>query len=110
MRMILSVKNPAASAEGRWAPLGQYQIADALGVKLIPGIRERMSHPRYLTLAAAAACGEFDEETVALYNTYDFGYAFGKNFRNKEGRREMLWPGDVDELAEHCVSRSTATG
>ena len=64
---LLSAKDPAASAEGTLDPLGLYQIADALGVKLIPGIRERMSHPRYLTLTAvsAAVCGEFDEETVA---------------------------------------------
>jgi hypothetical protein len=39
---------------------------------------------------------------IALYNTYGFGYALGMNFRNKEGRREMLWPKDLDELAQHA--------
>ncbi|MCX6865250.1 MAG: hypothetical protein NTV46_03340 [Verrucomicrobia bacterium] len=37
---------------------------------------------------------------IALYNCYGFGYALGMNFRNKEGRREMLWPQDLDEIAE----------
>lgn len=35
----------------------------------------------------------------ALYNTYGFGYALGMNFRNSNGRREMLWPQDLDEIA-----------
>lgn len=64
---LLSAKDPAASTEGTIDPLGLYLIADALGIKLIPGIRERMSHPRFLTLTAvsAAICSEFDEETLA---------------------------------------------
>lgn len=36
---------------------------------------------------------------IALYNTYGFGYALGMNFRNPDGRREMLWPQDLDEIA-----------
>jgi len=42
---------------------------------------------------------------VALYNTYGFGYALGMNFRNPQGRREMLWPEDLDELAEHGITK-----
>lgn len=38
---------------------------------------------------------------IALYNTYGFGYALGMNFRNPEGRREMLWPQDLDEIARY---------
>lgn len=38
---------------------------------------------------------------VALYNTYGFGYALGMNFRNPHGRREMLWPQDLDEIASN---------
>ena len=38
---FLSAKDPANSSEGTLDPLGLYQIADALGVKVIPGIRER---------------------------------------------------------------------
>lgn len=64
---LLSAWDPAANTEGTIDPLGLYFIADALGVKMIPGVRERMRHPRFLTLTAvsAAICSEFDEETVA---------------------------------------------
>ncbi len=64
---LLSAKDPAVSAEGALDPLGLYQIADALGIKLIPGVRERMSHPRYLTLTAvsAAICNDYDDEVLA---------------------------------------------
>lgn len=64
---LLSAKDPAVSAEGTLDPLGLYQIADALGVKLIPGVRERMSHPRFLTLTAvsAAICNDYDDEVLA---------------------------------------------
>ena len=37
-----------------------------------------------------------DQRAVAIYNSYGFGYALGMNFRNKESRREMLWPQDLD--------------
>ncbi len=64
---LLSAKDPAASSEGTLDPLGLYQIADALAVKLIPGIRERMRHPRFLTLTAVslAVCSSFDDDTLA---------------------------------------------
>ncbi len=64
---LLSAKDPAVTAEGTLDPLGLYQIADALGVKLIPGVRERMSHPRFLTLTAvsAAICNDYDDEVLA---------------------------------------------
>lgn len=42
---------------------------------------------------------------VALYNTYAFGYSLGMNYRNAQGRREMLWPEDLDELAEHGITK-----
>jgi hypothetical protein len=44
---------------------------------------------------------------IALYNTYGFGYALGMNFRNLQGRREMLWPQDLDEIA---LNGKTANG
>jgi hypothetical protein len=64
---LLSAKDPTLSAEGNIDPLGLYQIADALGVRLIPGVRERMSHPRFLTLSAvsSAVCNDYDEEVFA---------------------------------------------
>lgn len=44
-----------------------YSIADALAVRLVPGVRERQMHPRFLTAIAVSLwlCRDFDEETVA---------------------------------------------
>ncbi len=39
-----------------------------------------------------------NQRAIALYNTYGFGYALGMNYRNAEGKREMLWPQDLDEI------------
>lgn len=36
---------------------------------------------------------------IALYNSYGFGYALGAHFYDQNGRREMLWPEDFDEIA-----------
>jgi hypothetical protein len=38
------------------------------------------------------------QRAIALYNSYGFGYALGTSFKNAEGRREMLWPEDLDEI------------
>ena len=43
--------------------------------------------------------GAYEQRAVALYNTYGFGYSLGMNFRNPDGRREMLWPEDLREIA-----------
>jgi|CXWL01.1.fsa_nt_gi hypothetical protein len=61
---FLTEFDPPLRAEGSIDPLGLYPIADALGVRLASGVRERQSKPRYLTLALAgmAAC---DDEIVA---------------------------------------------
>ena len=55
------------SAEGALDPLGIYAIADNLAIRLVPGIRERMSHPRFLTAMAAGSIitRDFDEELTA---------------------------------------------
>jgi hypothetical protein len=45
--------DPPQQAEGSLDPLGLYSTADAMGVRLAPGIRERQSTPRYLTVALA---------------------------------------------------------
>lgn len=64
---LLSERDEAESAEGGIDPLGLYTIADTLGVRLIPGVRERQSHPRFLTAIAAslAVCGDLSDEVVA---------------------------------------------
>lgn len=57
---FLSQFDPPLQAEGSIDPLGLYPVADALGVRLAPGVRERQSKPRYLTLALVGmvACGD----------------------------------------------------
>ncbi len=64
---LLSEIDPKESQEGSIDPLGMYPIADALGIRLAPGVRERQSRPRFLTAMAVslALCERFDEERVA---------------------------------------------
>ncbi len=64
---LLSETDPRASAEGSIDPLGMYAISDALAVRMIPGVRERQRHPRFLTSIAVSLSlsTEFDDETVA---------------------------------------------
>jgi len=38
------------------------------------------------------------QRAIALYNSYGFGYALGMKFRDADGRRDMLWPQDLDEI------------
>ena len=64
---LLSEYDPPVRAEGSIDPLGLYSIADALGVRLAPGVRERQSFPRFLTLSAVSLslCESFSDEQVA---------------------------------------------
>jgi len=39
-----------------------------------------------------------EQRAIALYNSYGYGYALGMSYKNPEGRREMLWPQDLDEI------------
>jgi hypothetical protein len=67
---LLTERDDAESSEGGIDPLGLYTIADALGVRLVPGVRERQSHPRFLTAMSVslAVCGDpsFEDEAVAV--------------------------------------------
>lgn len=64
---LLSEFDPVTRSEGSLDPLGLYPIADALAVQLVPGVRERQTHPRFLTAMAVShsICDAFDEDTVA---------------------------------------------
>lgn len=64
---LLTEKDDAESSEGGIDPLGTEPLADALAVKLVPGVRERQQHPRFLTAMAVSLeiCRDFDEETLA---------------------------------------------
>ena len=63
----LSEYDPFKGAEGTLDPLGLYNIADRLAIRLIPGIRERMSHPRFLTAMAVGSilAQNFEEDYLA---------------------------------------------
>ena len=64
---LLSDADPKVSAEGSIDPLGIYAIADALAVRLIPGVRERQQHPRFLTSIAISLslCTDFSDDLIA---------------------------------------------
>ena len=66
---LLTEYDPTETSEGSIDPLGLYPISDSLATKLIPGVRERQKHPRFLTVIAIslAVCGDFDDEIVVLF-------------------------------------------
>lgn len=49
------------------------------------------------------------QRAIALYNSYGYGYVLGMNFKNAEGRREMLWPQDLDEILATGKTKSGCT-
>lgn len=63
----LSSYHTLENSQGTLDPLGLYTIADRLALQLVPGFRERMSHPRYLTAMAVGAivCSVFDDDELA---------------------------------------------
>ena len=49
---LLSLRDDEILGEGSLDPLGLYATADRLAVQLVPGVRERQQHPRFLTALA----------------------------------------------------------
>lgn len=64
----LTAYHTLENSQGTLDPLGLYTIADRLALRLVPGFRERMSHPRYLTAIAVGAiiCSAFEEDELAV--------------------------------------------
>jgi hypothetical protein len=64
---FLSEFDPETKSEGSLDPLGTYSLADKLATKLIPGFRERMRRPRFLTAMAVGAVitREYEPEMLA---------------------------------------------
>ena len=63
-----------------------------------------------LYYAMLRARSDFENQrAVALYNTYGFGYALGRSFRDAAGRREVLWPRDLREILARGVTGSGCT-
>src|SRR5579872_4902711 len=51
----LSAYDPGAVGEGGLDPLGLAAVADRIADVLVPGVRARMSQPRFVTLSAIGA-------------------------------------------------------
>ncbi len=64
---LLTAEDKEESSEGGLDPLGLVPIAEALAVRLVPGVRERMRHPRFLTAMAVGMklCGRIREDALA---------------------------------------------
>jgi hypothetical protein len=64
---LLTEKDDTESSEGGIDPLGTEPLADRLALKLVPGVRERQRHPRFLTAIASSLwlCSEFSDEALA---------------------------------------------
>ena len=60
----MSAYDPPGTSEGSLDPLGLYQIADQLGVQLVPAVRERMQRIRFLTAMAVGALVTEDLEEL----------------------------------------------
>ncbi|HEY4281445.1 MAG TPA: hypothetical protein VGM62_00160, partial [Chthoniobacterales bacterium] len=52
---FLTGYDPPGTSEGTLDPLGLYQIADQLAIRLVPAVRERMQRIRFLTAMAVGA-------------------------------------------------------
>ena len=64
---LLTEEDRAESAEGAIDPLGLYQIADELAIRLIPDVRERQQRSRWLTILAVGLSlgARFEPDAVA---------------------------------------------
>jgi hypothetical protein len=64
---FLTLPDPAVSGEGALDPLGLAAIGDQLAEWILPGLRARMSRPRFLTAIAvsAAVCEGLEENYAA---------------------------------------------
>lgn len=108
---LLSEADPRESGEGSLDPLGLYPIADDLGLKLVPGVRERQSHPRFLTTIAvsAAICQDFEEDAVAKDGTsepwliFEWLFAEGLVRRAQDGAELVGLPGS--QKVRHAIFR-----
>lgn len=68
--------DPGVAGEGSLDPLGLAAIGDRLAERIAPGIRARMSNPRFVTIATigALACAPLEEVRADDGTTYDIAY------------------------------------
>ena len=111
--------DPITTSEGSLDPLGLYLIADRLATKLAPGVRERMTQPRYLTAMALGAhiCHPFyseyaDDGFTPAYQVYEWHIVEGfvsKYLQNDPDQIQGL-PGiqkATEALQNHLPLRSS---
>lgn len=104
--------DPVFTSEGSLDPLGLYQIADSMAVKLASGVRERQSHPRFLTAIAVGnvVCSEFDEDAIAVdgvsqpWQVFEW-YMVEGLVRNAKDNRELLGLPGRDKTAQAIKDR-----
>lgn len=107
-----SAFDPPQQAEGSLDPLGLYSIADAMGVRLAPGVRERQSRPRYLTLALVgfAVCQGIEEQVpdrqVPVWLVYEW-LVVTALVRQLQGTPELQGIPGRDKVKE-CLDRGEA--
>jgi hypothetical protein len=71
---FLTLPDPLTSGEGALDPLGLAMVGDRLADQILPGLRARMSRPRFLTAIAvsAAVCDGLEERLAADGITPDY--------------------------------------
>lgn len=71
---FLTLSDPLVSGEGALDPLGLAMVGDRLADQILPGLRARMSRPRFLTAIAvsAAVCDGLEERLAADGITPDY--------------------------------------
>lgn len=58
----------------------------------------------YFTIVRSRTIRE-EQRAIALYNMYGFGYSIGMNYKNKEGKREMLYIEALHEILSNGIDR-----
>jgi len=66
--------------------------------EMAPAEAGRNAAKMMLYYAIRRCRGRLKQRAIALYNSYGFGYALGMSFKDTRGRRQMLWPEDLDEI------------
>ena len=97
-----SAYDPGAVGEGSLDPLGLAALADRIADRLAPGVRARMSQPRFVTLSAvgALACRRLsDVISTDGKTTFDLSFewlvveSFARDRRANSRERAMGIPG-----------------
>ena len=101
-----SAFDPSETSDSSLDPLGLYAFSDALATRLIPGLRERMSIPRFLTTIAFGAhvCEPFRGRVAKdgrsdPYQIYEWLMVTGW-YKNHRNTKELLGLPGVQKAEE----------